>query len=147
MDETLLIRNGITLSAKAVDLIVAGAGKKAVEIGVPMCIAVVDASGYLLAFRRSEDARLANIQMSITKAVSAALRRRATADELKLRPEDPVQSVRTTLAAGADKVTSMSGGIPIFVEDQLVGAIGVSGGSRDQDIPVAQAGIDALGIR
>lgn len=145
MDETLVIR-GVALSGKAVDLILAGARKKTAEFGVPMCVAVCDASGYLLAFWRSERARLANIQMSIVKATGAALRRRATADELKMRPDDPTQTIRMTLAAGADSTTTLSGGIPILIGDELVGAIGVSGGHREQDIAIAQAGIDALGL-
>lgn len=147
MGDSVIIRNRIALSAKGAEVALAAAKAKAAEIGTPMCIAVVDAAGYLMAFARDDDARLANIQMALVKASSAVLRRRATADEAKLRPEDPLQTIRTVLAAGSDKVTTMNGGIPIVVEDELIGAVGVSGGSRAEDVPVAQAGVDAVVAR
>lgn len=147
MSDAFILRNRVALAAAGADAAAAAAKRKAVEIGVPMCIAVVDAGGHLLAFARNDDTRLANIQMAITKAVSAVMRRRATADELKLRPEDPIQTIRTTLAAGAHAATALSGGIPIYVDGELVGGIGVSGGHREQDIACAEAGIAALGVR
>ena len=146
MEESLVIKGWVSLSSKAADLMVQAAKKKANDINIPMCVAVVDPSGYLMAFSRCDNARLANIKMATTKAISAAVRQRATADELKIRPEDPIQTVRTSLAAGSDYVTSLSGGIPIYVEGTLIGAIGVSGGHREQDILVAAAGLSVLGL-
>jgi glc operon protein GlcG len=146
MDETLILRGGITLSSRGADVLLAAAKTTANEMGIPMCIAVVDVGGSLLGFGRTDDARLGNIQMAITKAVSAVMRRRATAEELAIRPDDPTQTIRTTLAAGIDKVTAMSGGIPIFAEGQLIGGIGVSGGRGHEDVAVAQAAIEVLGV-
>jgi glc operon protein GlcG len=144
MDETLVVRDRIALTCKGCQVMLRAAEAKAEEIGVAMCIAIVDAGGELLAFSRMDGGHVANGRMALTKAISAATRGRATADELKMRPEDPIQAIRSTLAAGADRVTSLSGGIPIVVDGQIVGAIGVSMGHREQDIAVAQAGIDAL---
>jgi uncharacterized protein GlcG (DUF336 family) len=73
------------------------------------------------------------------------MRRRATADEFNLRPNDPTHSIRMALTAGTDLMTSMSGGLPVRDGDDVVGGIGASNGRREDDIAVAQAGIDALG--
>jgi glc operon protein GlcG len=110
-------------------------------IGTPMCIAVTDAAGHLLAFYRMDGARTSNIGLALTKAVSASTRRRATADEF--RP-DEAQVIRKSLAMGTDRMTAMPGGIPIVVEGQVIGAIGVSNGHGEEDIAVARAGIAAL---
>ena len=145
MDESHVVRGGIALSCAGAARAIDAAKSAAQTMGIPMCIAIVDAGGNLMAFARTDDARIANIQMSITKAVSAVTRRRPTSEELAIRPDDPAQAIRTTLAAGIDRVTAMSGGIPMFVEGQLIGGIGVSGGRGHEDIAVAQSAIDALG--
>lgn len=109
------------------------------RIGVPECVAVVDAGGHLLAFGRSDGARTASISIALTKATSAATRKRATADE---GGGDMLATIRSALAA--DKVTGIGGGIPLLVDDQVVGAIGVSSGTIDEDTTVARAGLAAL---
>ena len=144
MDESLILRGGIALTAAGAEILIQVGKRSADAAGIPMCIAVVDAGGHLLAFARNDNARLANIQMAITKAVSAVTRRRATAEELTIRKDDPTHPIRTALAAGTDRVTSLSGGLPIFVEGQLVGGIGVSGGRGNEDIDVALAAITSL---
>lgn len=144
MKDAFIVRNQVALSFEGVQAVLRAAERKAREIGTPMCIAVVDAGGHLLGFSRMDGARTGNINLALTKAVSAAMRRRSTASELGLRPDDPLQSIRLTLAAGTDKLTSSRGGLPILVEDHVVGGIGVSNGKGDQDEAVAQAGIDAL---
>lgn len=144
MDESLIVRGGIAISAKGADLLISFAKGKAEAMGIPMCIAVVDSGGNLFAFSRTDDARIANIQIAMTKAASAVSRRRATADELTIRADDPARAIRTALAAGINQVTAMSGGIPIYIDGQLVAGIGVSGGTGSEDVAVAQAAADAL---
>ena len=144
MNEESIIRHRVALSARGADAVMAAAKAKASELNVPMCIALVDAGGHLLAFSRSDNARLANIQMAITKATSAVVRQRATAEEGEIRPDDPLAPIRTALAAGDQQVTAMWGGIPITIDGQVVAGIGVSGGTRHEDVPVAEAGIAAL---
>ncbi len=109
-------------------------------MGVPECIAIVDSSGELLAFTRMDGARPGSIEIAVTKARSAARRRRATADEAG---GDILSGVRLALAADLN-VTGVGGGIPIVVDGQTIGAIGVSSGTVDEDVAVAQAGIAAL---
>jgi uncharacterized protein GlcG (DUF336 family) len=133
-----------SLSFEGSQIMLRAAEAKAAELGVPMCIAVVDAAGHLLAFSRMQGARTGNIRLALTKATSAAMRKRSTADEFNLRPEDPTHSIRMALAAGTDMMTSMNGGLPVWDGDDVIGGIGVSNGNRVHDTAVAQAGIDAL---
>jgi uncharacterized protein GlcG (DUF336 family) len=142
MEEAFVTRGGIALSCKGGHVAVHAAEKKAIEIGVPQCIAVVDAAGDLVAFSRVDGARPASIEIAIAKARSAARRRRATADEAG---GDLTGQIRLALAAKLE-LTGIPGGLPISVDGQVVGAIGVSSGTPDEDTIVARAGIDALGL-
>jgi len=108
-------------------------------MGVPQCVAVVDAGGHLLAFGRSDGAQIACISIAITKATSAATRKRATGDE---GGGDMIATIRSALAA--DRMTGIGGGIPLLDGGQVVGAVGVSSGTIDQDTAVARAGVAAL---
>jgi len=116
------------------------AEKKAAEIGVPECIAVVDAGGDLLAFSRMDGARPGSIEIAMTKARSAARRLRPTADEAG---GDVALGMRLSLASRLN-VTGIGGGLPIVIDGQVVGGIGASSGSSDEDTQIVQAAIDAL---
>ncbi len=112
---------------------------KATEMGVPEIVAVVDAGGHLLAFARMDGARIGSTAIALTKAESAALRKRPTGDE---GGGDAVLQVKLALAGG--RLTGIGGGFPIVVGAAVVGAIGVSSGTVDEDIVVAKAGLAAL---
>lgn len=140
MEEAFIVRERLALSCKGSHVVVHAAEKHAAAIGVPQCIAVVDASGELLAFSRMDGARPGSIEIAITKARSAARRRRATADEAG---GDVLGGVRMALA-GHLNITGIGGGIPIVVEGQTVGGVGVSSGTSDEDTLVANAGLAAL---
>ena len=127
------------LTAAGARAVLDAALAEADRIGVPECVAVVDAGGQLLAFGRSDGARTASISIALTKATSAATRKRATADE---GGGDLLATIRSALAA--DCVTGIGGGLPLVVEDQVVGGIGVSSGTIDEDTIVARAGVAAL---
>jgi glc operon protein GlcG len=140
MDETFVVRDRIVLTSRGGHAIVAAAEAKAASIGVPECIAVVDAAGELLAFSRMDGARPGSVEIALVKARSAARRRRPTAEELG---GDVLGGVRLALAAQLN-VTGIGGGLPIAVDGQIIGAIGVSSGTSDEDIQVGQAGIAAV---
>jgi len=140
-NDAFLRRERIALSCKGSHVLVHAAEKKAHEMGIGFCIAVVDAAGELLAFSRMDDARSGSIEIAIAKARSAARRRRATADE---GGGDVVSTIRLALASHLN-VTGIGGGIPIVVDGQVIGAIGVSSGTTEEDLQVAQAGLDAFG--
>jgi uncharacterized protein GlcG (DUF336 family) len=122
--------------------IIAAAEKKAEELGQPMNIAVVDAGGNLLAFERMENAWLGSIDISQKKAWTS----RAfdiTTEDLGKNSQSGDQFFGIH-ASNDGKVMIFAGGIPIKQDGQVVGAIGVSGGSGAQDHAVAEAGVAAF---
>jgi uncharacterized protein GlcG (DUF336 family) len=140
MTSAHVLRDRAVLTAAGARAILDAAEAKAREIGVDQCIAVVDAGGALLAFSRMDGGRIASIDIAITKAVSAATRRRPTVEEMG---GDVAMGVRIALAAN-NHVTNIGGGIPLVVDGQTVGAIGVSSGTVDEDMLVAKAGVALL---
>jgi glc operon protein GlcG len=109
-------------------------------------IAIVDDGGHLLAFARMDGARPASGYTAQTKAVSAATFRQETGT-LPARGEPDVLlnlSLQNAAAAGGGKMTSLKGGVPVLVNGQIIGAVGVGGGTGEQDAEVAKAGIQAL---
>src|SRR5579875_2706472 len=110
MDEAFVTRNNVKLSTKGSHVILHAAEKEAARMGVPQCIAVVDEGGALLAFSRMDGARIGSIEIAITKAVSAAIRKRATEQEAG---GDVLISLRLALAAREQRMTGQKGGVPI----------------------------------
>ncbi len=127
------------LTAAGARAVLDAALAEAGRIGVPENVAIVDAGGHLLAFGRSDGARVGSVSIAITKAVSAATRKRPTAEE---GGGDATTTIRLALAA--DRLTGLGGGFPIVVDGQVAGGIGVSSGTIDEDITVARAGLAAL---
>jgi uncharacterized protein GlcG (DUF336 family) len=105
-----------------------------------MAIAVVDAAGQLVAFERMDNAFPGATAVSQDKAQSAAIYRR------------PTKAFQDALAGGGAGLrvltlrgaNAVEGGIPLVVDGKVIGAIGVSGGSAEQDGAVAKAGVDSL---
>ena len=122
--------------------IVAAATKKAEEIGQPMNIAVVDAGGNLLAFERMENAWIGSIDIAQKKAFTSRAFDITTKD-LGTHSQSGNQFFGIH-ASNDGKIMIFAGGIPIKQDGVVVGAIGVSGGSGDQDHSVAEAGAAAL---
>jgi len=139
----MLTRNNIRLTLEGARAILSAAEKKAHEISVPQNIAVVDDGGHLLAFARMDGVKLSSIEVAITKAKAAALRRTATGPSPSAEQANIYVSLGLPLATEG-KLTPIRGGLPLIVEGQCVGAIGVSGGTEDEDVQVAQAGAEAL---
>lgn len=139
----MLSRNNIRLTLEAARAILTAAEKKAREIKVPQNIAVVDDGGHLLAFARMDGAKLSSIEVALTKARAAALRRAPTGPSPASGEPNVLLSLGLSLATGG-KLTAIRGGLSLFVGNQCVGGIGVSAGTEDEDVLVAQAGADAL---
>jgi glc operon protein GlcG len=136
---TTLVGTAPFLTSAGARALLDAALAEAARIGVPQCAAVVDAGGFLLAFGRSDGARLASVAIAQTKAVSAATRRRPTAEEAG---GDALTQIRLSLAGKS--ITGIGGGLPIVVDGQVVGGIGVSSGTVDEDLQCARAGLAAL---
>src|SRR5215204_2157771 len=122
--------------------IIAAAERKAGELGQPMNIAVVDAGGNLVAHVRMDGAWLGSIDISIKKAFTSRAFDVATKD-LAEHSQSGGQFFGIHASNGG-RVMIFAGGIPLKREGEVVGAIGVSGGSGEQDHAVAEAGSAAL---
>ena len=122
--------------------VIAAAEKKATEIGQPMNIAVADMGGNLIAHVRMDKAWLGSIDISIKKAFTARAFDISTKELSKLA--QPGGAFYGIHASNAGKVMIFAGGIPLKRGEEVVGAIGVSGGSGEQDQDVAEAGATAF---
>lgn len=122
--------------------IIAAAEKKAEEIGQPMNIAVADVGGNLVAHVRMDNAWLGSVDISIKKAWTARAFDISTKD-LAEHSQSGGQFFGIH-ASNDGKVMIFAGGIPLKQNGRVVGAIGVSGGSGEQDHAVAEAGVAAL---
>jgi uncharacterized protein GlcG (DUF336 family) len=122
--------------------VMAAAEKKAVSIGQPMNIAVADAGGNLVAHIRMDEAWLGSIDISIKKAFTARAFDIATKD-LATASQSGGQFFGIH-ASNDGRVMIFAGGIPLKRDGKVVGAIGVSGGSGEQDHAVAEAGASAF---
>lgn len=121
--------------------IIAAAEIKAAEIGQPMNIAVADAGGNLVAHVRMDNAWMGSIDISIKKAWTSRAFDISTKD-LAEHSQSGDQFFGINASNGG-KVMIFAGGIPIKKGKKVVGAIGVSGGSGEQDHAVAEAGAKA----
>src|SRR5450755_752809 len=119
--------------------VIAAAEKKAAEIGQPMNIAVADAGGNLVSHVRMDNAWMGSIDISINKAWTSRAFDIATRD-LAEHSQSGNQFFGIH-ASNHGRVMIFAGGIPIKKENKVVGAIGVSGGSGEQDHAVAEAGV------
>ncbi|GEP10096.1 GlcG/HbpS family heme-binding protein [Methylobacterium gnaphalii] len=119
--------------------IVAASQAEGEKRGWPMNIAVVDTHGDLVHFARMDGAQLSSVDISQRKARTAARWRRESRVFFEAYSKGP--PIYGTLDPG---LAASSGGIPLIVEGKLIGAIGCSGGTSDQDVVICQAGVDAL---
>ncbi len=132
-----------SVSSELAHRIIAAAEAKATEMGVPMVIAVCDESGVLKALSRMDGAALLSVQVAQDKAYTAVGFSMSTDAWHPFIKDDP--PLAHGAVGGIDRLVVFGGGYPIEVGEQIVGAIGVSGGHYSQDMEVAQAGLAALG--
>jgi glc operon protein GlcG len=142
----LVTRDRIQLTLAGAEAVVSAAKAKATAMGLKVNVAVVDDGGHLLSFARMDGARPASGQTAMTKAVAAATFRQATGPAPAKGEADVILSLGLAAAATASggKGTPLKGGVPIVIDGQVVGAVGIGGGTGEQDVEVAKAGIQAL---
>ncbi|MGE7469375.1 GlcG/HbpS family heme-binding protein [Bosea sp. NPDC003192] len=115
---------------------------KAASLGIPYNIAVVDAGGALIAFTRQDGALAGSIELAIGKAKTARMFDKTTDYLAALaQPGAPLFGIEQS---NGGNVVIFGGGLPVKVDDQIVGAVGTSAGSVDQDIAVAEAAAAAI---
>ena len=126
------------VSLQAAKAMAAAAEAEAKKHGWAVAIAVVDASGNLIVFDRMDDVQIGSVDIAIAKARTSARFRR------------PTKALADALAGGAtgllsfEGVAAVPGGVPIVADGKVIGAVGCSGMTGDQDAVAAQAGADAL---
>ena len=128
------------LSLEDSRLLIEGARQKAAEIGVPMCIAIVDEGGNLIAFERMDGGKITSAIIAQDKAFTAAGARKATHEyNAACQPGNLVFGIHTAIGG---RLCVVGGGLPVVVDGDVVGGIGLSSGTPQQDMDCAQAGID-----
>ena len=131
------VRMRRTLDTKGADAVMAAAEDEAVRKGYRVVIAVVDAWGHLLQLRRTEGAQPGSSQVAIDKARTAAI---------FVRPSRKIEEQVTSGRLGAlalHGAAALTGGIPLTVDDEVIGAVGTSGETPGQDESVSIAGAHA----
>jgi uncharacterized protein GlcG (DUF336 family) len=130
------------LLAEAQQAINAAHGK-ALEMGVAMAIAVVNESGVLTAFIRMDNSELVAVPLAEDKAYTALVNRLSTLElGLQCQPGGPLYGLQANLGG---RMVIFPGGIPIWKDGNLIGAVGASGGAVEQDHACALAGVLVLG--
>lgn len=121
-------------------VLIQGAREKANEIGIPMCIAITDESGNLVAFERMDGGKVTSITIAQDKSFTASAARKATHEYNQVCvPGNLAFGIHTALGG---RLSVVGGGLPILVNGVVVGGIGLSSGTPQQDMTCAQAGID-----
>ncbi|MGB2199792.1 MAG: GlcG/HbpS family heme-binding protein [Pseudooceanicola atlanticus] len=115
---------------------------KAVEIGVPMCIAITDDAGNLVAFERMDGGKVTSTTIAIDKSYTASGAKKATHEYGEAsQPGAPAYGIASAIGG---RLMVVGGGLPVMLDGACIGGIGVSSGSPAQDMEVAQAGVDAV---
>ena len=128
------------LSISDARVLLEGAEEKSREIGVPMCSAVTDEAGNLLAFTRMDGAKISSISIAMDKAFTGAAAKKGTHEYNQLAvPGKPTFGIHVT---NQGRFSIIGGGLPIIINDEVVGGIGISGGTAEEDQIVAQGAID-----
>jgi len=129
---------GLNINLAAAKKIAAASAKEAERINVNAIIAIVDAGGHLVYLERFDKAQFGSIEVAVHKARCSVAYKRPTKAF-----EEAVSSGKTILLT-LDDICAVEGGVPIVKSGKIVGAIGVSGGTVQEDGLIAMAGVGAL---
>ena len=132
----------LTVSAGAAQRIIDAGIAEATRMGIAACIAVVDESGILRAFHRMDGAALVTVSSSQDKAFTAVGFGIPSHAWYPMIKDDP--ALLHGVPSAIERIVIFGGGVPITVDGQLVGGVGVGGGSHDQDRQIAEASLAVL---
>lgn len=130
------------LSLEIVKEMAKAAEAKATEMNVPVIFAAVDAGANLMLMHRMEDAFLTSIDIAINKAYTAACLKQGSHEIAEC--VQPGQSLYGLQLTNNCRIVPFGGGFPIIVDGKVVGAVGVSGGTVEEDMAIAQAAVDCF---
>jgi uncharacterized protein GlcG (DUF336 family) len=133
----MIVRSAFKLTHAGALRVLDAAVTAAAAMGVPQCIAIVDEGCNLIAFVRMDGGRVLSIESATRKARTAAATGQPTG-------QLPAEKAPALAAATDGQMTNLSGGLPLLVEDQIVGGIGVGSGTGEQDLEVARAAVAAF---
>lgn len=139
----LVTRNHPKLTLEGARAVLGAAQRHAIEVRCPVNIAVVDDGSHLLVFERMDGAKPSSIAIALVKAQAAAMRRAPTGPAMIGSQVNAALSIGLATASPSDQ-TPIRGGVPLIVDGEAIGAIGVSAGTEDQDTEIARAGAAAL---
>ena len=131
---------GVPISFEQAKKVMAGAEAEAKKNNWPVVITIVDSGGNLVMLSRLDNAQWGSIEVAKDKARSAVAFRRPT----KVFQDLIAQGGANLRLLNLSGASMLEGGIPIVVEGKVVGAVGVSGVTSQQDAQIGQAGIDSL---
>lgn len=130
------------LSSQTARQLVSAAEDKAQQMGINVSVAVVDSGAHLLEFRRMDRAILGSADVAHKKARTSALFPMPTGDFGALIRDAPL----TGMELSNGFLTPFPGGLPIRQKSDVLGAIGISGGSAEQDLEIANYALDKAGL-
>jgi glc operon protein GlcG len=139
----LVTRNHPKLTLEGARAVLAAAQRRANEMRCPVNVAVVDDGAHLLLFERMDGAKPSSIAIALVKGQAAAMRRSPTGPAM-VGDQVNIPLTLGLAAASPSDQTPVRGGVPLIVDGEVVGAIGVSAGTEDQDADIAHAGAAAL---
>jgi uncharacterized protein GlcG (DUF336 family) len=131
------IRSALKLNHSGALGVLEAAVEAAKTIGVPQCIAVVDEGCNLIAFVRMDGSRVLSIESATRKAMTAATTGQPTGGF-------SFERAMALAEATSGRMTNLLGGLPLLVEGQVVGGVGVGSGTGEQDLEVAKAAVAAF---
>jgi len=131
-----------SIGLDAAQRIIAAALAEAQSVGIKIAVCVLDESGVLKAFAREDGSALVNIQSAQDKAYTAVGLGMPSHAWYPMIKDDP--ALLAGVVGAIDRLVIFGGGVPIKVDGFLVGAVGVGGGTHEQDRQVAEAGARAL---
>lgn len=135
-------RSCITLALADAKRMIEAGEATAASLGIAYNIAVVDASGYLIAFSRQDGALIGSVDLAIGKAITARLFETTTSSlGLLSQPGSPLFGIEQS---NGGRIVTFGGGLPVTIGGAIAGAVGASAGTIEQDIAVAQAAAAAV---
>jgi uncharacterized protein GlcG (DUF336 family) len=140
------LKKAMRLERQEARAMVAAALAKAEELGVPQTVCVVDEGGFPIALERMDGARITGPQIAWNKAFTAAGHKRST--HLFTQPPNgpalPGNEAFGIQLSFEGRFAAFVGGIPVVVDGEVIGGVGLSGGNGEQDVKCALAALDAL---
>jgi uncharacterized protein GlcG (DUF336 family) len=127
------------LSIAEAQTLIDGAAARARAIGIPMCIAVCDESGHVIRFDRMDGGKVSSISIAIDKAFTGAVARRGTHVYNQLCV--PGSQTFGIHVSNEGHFSIIGGGLPVTVDGEIVGGIGLSSGTAEQDLDCAEAAL------